>query len=93
MRAILPFCFSLSLLASSLGKNCSYGDVRLRGGTQFSGRVEVCANGTWGTICARGWDFRDAQVVCNQLNLSQYTTLPSTGQSVPTGQNSTTTLW
>ena len=34
------------------------------------GRVEICVNNVWGTICKNGWDALDAKVVCRQLNLS-----------------------
>ena len=59
-----------SIVLGSPALSCSDGDVRLRGGTGFAGRVEVCDNGTWGTICDRGWSYEDARVVCNQLNLT-----------------------
>ncbi|XP_071954210.1 kremen protein 2-like [Antedon mediterranea] len=42
--------------------------VRLRDGhTPYEGRVEVFRNGTWDSICNRGWDLKDAEVVCRQL--------------------------
>ena len=47
---------------------CSDGEVRLSGDYRDGeGRVEICFNKEWGTICSNGWDDKDASVVCRQL--------------------------
>jgi len=57
-----------SAVANRTCGNSSNGDIRLVGGKdQFEGRVEVCLDGQWGTICDNFWSDPDAAVVCSQL--------------------------
>lgn len=52
---------------------CDNGIIRLQEGTSSSnGRIEVCFNGTWGTICSDYWNHIDASVACKQLGYSPY---------------------
>lgn len=56
--------------------NCTDGDVRLVGGSvSYEGRVEVCINRAWGTVCYGSsryyyrnyWNVNEGTVVCRQL--------------------------
>ncbi len=53
---------------NATGQTCTQGDIRLVGGaSEMQGRVEVCNNGVWGTVCDDAFGDPDAQVACRQL--------------------------
>ena len=45
---------------------CSSGEVRLVGEVD-SGRLEICLNSAWGTVCSEQFDTSDASVACEAL--------------------------
>ena len=50
---------------------CVEGGVRIvSGGTPLEGRVEICLDDEWGTVCDQMWNNADASVVCRQLGMS-----------------------
>ena len=56
---------------NATGSVCNYGDVQLVGGSgPWEGRVEICVNNSWGTVCDDDWSNIDAIVVCAQLGYS-----------------------
>ena len=65
------FILNLCCSSSHVGP-CSNGDIRLGDGALLRGRVEICINGTWGTICDHHWTQQEASVVCSHLGYSPY---------------------
>ena len=65
---------------------CTNHTIRLVGGrSSYEGRVDICINGVWGSVCHGGWDSSDARVVCRQLGL------PYTGTKMELCSNCYTT--
>ena len=51
---------------------CISGSIRFVGGNQpWEGRVEVCKQDTWGTVCDQMWNQEDANVACRQAGYSR----------------------
>ena len=68
----------VTIIVFILSGDCENWEVRLvgsNGETEDSvlrGRVEICWNEIWRTVCDRGWSVSDATVVCRELGFSQF---------------------
>ncbi|NXK00618.1 CD5L protein, partial [Corythaixoides concolor] len=52
--------------------------ARLRGGrSRCSGRLELLFAGTWGSVCATGWDLAATRVLCHQLGCGRPHLVPA----------------
>ena len=69
----IPQHIMYSTVISTPAGNCSNGELRLEGSSDDTqantreGRVEICINNAWGTICATLFGSKEAEVVCGQL--------------------------
>ena len=60
----------------TLQASCVDGDIRLvNGSSPLEGRVEICMNNAWGTVCNNSFSSSDAEVVCTQLGYSSMAAL------------------
>ena len=60
--------FFLIIASTTPYANCTDGELRLVGGADATeGRVEICINRAWGSICDQGFTKEEATVVCRQL--------------------------
>lgn len=71
---IFETCLQLTLSADSILMTfvgCVNGSIRVMGGSSsMEGRVEICQDGDWGTVCDDGWTTVDANIACRQLGFS-----------------------
>ena len=67
--SIIPYlCTALLFSADDV---CIPGSVRLANSTSdMEGRVEVCLDNVWGTVCQDLFGYDEARVVCGQLGFS-----------------------
>ena len=62
------FFFVSVLVPVDAPRDCENGEIQLvDGGSINEGRVEICYNNHWGTICDNDWRYPEAEVVCRQL--------------------------
>ena len=48
--------------------NCTDGDIQLVGGSnKYEGRIEICVNQAWGTVCSYSHNNNVGKVVCGQI--------------------------
>ena len=72
MVLTLLFLLDVTMNDTTNTPSCPAEAMRLVGGTvDKNGRVEVCLNGVWGTVCADGWGVSDAFVACKQLGMGE----------------------
>ncbi|XP_064397919.1 neurotrypsin-like isoform X4 [Halichondria panicea] len=70
LRDCLPGMLDTNGRRGVAGLTCK-GSLRLVDGSSYNeGRVEVCSNGRWGTVCGDGWTEREVSLVCTRLGFS-----------------------
>lgn len=59
----------LAFVADSVESNCTDFEVRLD--PPSGGKVLICLNGVWGTVCSGGLQNQAASIVCEQSGYSR----------------------
>ena len=53
--------------------DCIEGEIRLANNSaENKGRVEICVDGFWGTMCPNNSFTLNANIICKQLGFSEY---------------------
>lgn len=74
-KNVLHMCclLDLTVLFFPFTVQCQNGDLRLLNGSQpWNGRLEICYNNVWGTICNQQFSGVDASVACRLLGFSRF---------------------
>ena len=76
MKYLSKFIRSTSYFPFTVPSNdsCSKNnDIRVVGGSsELEGRVEICYDNQWGTVCDDLWGTSDAMVACRQLGHTSF---------------------
>ena len=68
---IYIYIYTYMYIIFLLAVDCVHGALRLAGSSvSHQGRVEVCQNNTWKTICSNFWGINETMVICRQLGYS-----------------------
>ena len=67
-KIISDFTCNIIIIAQNTSfESCEDGAMRLEGNNDLEGRLEICINNAWGTVCREGFSSDEATVVCRSL--------------------------